>query len=69
MAQETLEHKVEMLERQMKSLRRQVHYQEEMIDTCWSPWWKRLFWWFQGYRLYRLGRWHGHETIPPQHTE
>ena len=59
MADLTLEHRVAILERQVKSLRRGQQQNSEWLDTVCSPLWKRLLWLAQGYRFYRVGRWYG----------
>lgn len=50
---------VQGLVRHIRSLRRQVQALEERVDTVCSPPWKRLWWFLQGYRLWRVGRWYG----------
>lgn len=55
----TPEHRIEVLERQVKALRRQVQALDERVDTVFSPFWKRVWWWLQGYRWHRVGRWYG----------
>lgn len=50
--------RIDVLERQMLSLRREVQALGERCDTVFSPPWKRLWWWLQGYRLWRVGRWY-----------
>jgi hypothetical protein len=49
---------VETLKRQVKELRRQVKFFSDWHDTCHSPLYKRLFWWFLGYRFFSLGTWY-----------
>lgn len=58
---ETVEHRVEVLERQVKALRIQQQQFGEWLDTIASPPWKRLYWFVRGYRLWRVGRWYGKE--------
>lgn len=52
------EQRLDVIERQMKSLRRQVQQQGEWIDTHNSPLWKRLWFVAQGFRFRRLGVWY-----------
>lgn len=54
-----LEQRVEVLERQMLALRRQIQRNEEWLNTISSPPWKRLWWFLCGYRVWRVGRWYG----------
>lgn len=54
-----LEQRIDILERQMKSLRREVREKGELLETIASPPWKRLWWFLQGYRLWTVGRWYG----------
>lgn len=54
-----LEQRVDVLERQVNALRRTVQAQGELLDTLASPPWKRLWWFCQGYRLWKVGRWYG----------
>jgi hypothetical protein len=54
-----IEQEVEVLKRQMLSVRRELQALQERIDTVCSPPWKRIWWWLQGYRWYRVGRWYG----------
>lgn len=49
----------DLIEREIRALRRQVQRNEEWLDVIASPWWKKLLWWLQGYRWYRVGRWYG----------
>lgn len=51
--------RIDVLERQVRSLRREVQRHDEWIDTMSSSYLKRLFWVLQGYRLHRVGRWYG----------
>lgn len=50
--------RLDVLERQMKSVRREAQQQHEWLDTICSPPWKRLWWLLRGWRFYRLGRWY-----------
>ena len=58
---ETPEHRIDVLERQMHSLRTEVRTLDKWLSTISSPPWKRLYWFIRGYRLWRLGRWYGKE--------
>lgn len=49
----------ETLKRQMKGLRKQMNKYDAWLDTVNSPIYKRVWWFLQGYRFYRLGRWYG----------
>lgn len=53
-----MEQDIDVLKRQMKSLRLQVGRHEEWIDTVSSSFLKRIWWWLQGYRLHKVGRWY-----------
>lgn len=46
------------LKQQIKALRIQIQQQEELLYTIASPPWKRLWFFLQGYRLYKIGRWY-----------
>jgi hypothetical protein len=52
-----LEQKVNVLERQVNSLRREQHAQHEWLDTLATPPWKKVLFWLQGYKWYTVGRW------------
>ena len=54
------EQEIEVLKRQVKSLRQEVRKLDEWMDTVNSHWFKRMIWLFQGFRYHRLGRWYGH---------
>jgi hypothetical protein len=56
-----VEQEIDVLRRQMKSLRRQLQATEEWLDTIASPWWKKAWWLACGWRWYRVGRWYGKE--------
>jgi hypothetical protein len=51
--------RIDVLERQMRELRRQVRNHDEWIDTKSSSFLKRAWWVLQGYRWHRVGRWYG----------
>ena len=55
----SLEQRLDVVERQIVSLRREVQQKGELLDTLASPPWKRLWWFIRGYRFYRVGRWYG----------
>lgn len=50
--------RLDVMERQIKSLRRQVQALEERVDTVFSWPWKRIWWFLQGYHWYKVGRWY-----------
>jgi hypothetical protein len=52
------EREIDLLKRQIKSLRRELREQGELLDTLASPPWKRIWFFLQGYRLWRVGRWY-----------
>jgi hypothetical protein len=52
-----VEQEIEVLKRQVESLRRTQQQQEEWLDTVNSHWYKRIWWWIHGYKYHRLGRW------------
>ena len=51
--------KVDVLERQVKSLRRQMGQLIEWQDTVSSPLYKRIWWFLCGYKFGSVGRWYG----------
>lgn len=53
-----IEQEIDVLKRQMVSLRAQQQQQGEWLDTVNSPWYRRVRWFVQGYRYHRLGRWY-----------
>jgi hypothetical protein len=54
------EQRIEVLERQVKELRRLVQFQGEVIEVLQTPPWKRWLWFVpQGWRPYTVGRWYG----------
>ena len=57
------EQEIDVLRRQVLSLRRQVGRHEEWLDTVNSPFIKRIWWWLCGYKFYTVGRWYGNKTI------
>lgn len=54
----SLEQRIEALELQLHSVRKQLVRYDHWHNTMRSPWWKRLWWWIQGYRLLSLGTWY-----------
>lgn len=58
----TLEDRVARLERQRAKDREHFEQLRTRIDhwenTLRSPWYKRLWWWLQGFRLSLPGRWY-----------
>jgi hypothetical protein len=56
----SLESDVDVLKRQMQSLRRAVQAQGEAIEVLQTPPWKRWFWFVpRGWLPYTVGRWRG----------
>lgn len=49
---------IEALKRQVLSMRRELRQHTELLDTIASPPWKRLWFFLQGFRLWRLGVWY-----------
>jgi len=47
-----------ILQRQVKTLRKQIVFFDHWHNTMHSPWHKRVAWWFMGYRLLSLGTWY-----------
>ena len=53
------------LTQRIKTLEKEVRQQAQMIDTLWTPTWKKLWFWIDGWPLYRLADkrkprpWHG----------
>lgn len=54
----TDESRIAALERQIVALRRHQTLVDHWHDTMKSAWYKRLWWWVQGYRLLALGTWY-----------
>lgn len=52
------EQEIDVLKRQVHSLRKQVQRQGEWLDTVNSPLYKRIWWWIKGYNFHTLGRWY-----------
>jgi len=50
--------RIELLERQVLAIRRQLARYDHWHDTMHSPLYKRCWWWLQGYRLLALGTWY-----------
>lgn len=59
MGEVSVEQRLDVLERQVRSLRVQAQQMDEWVDTLASPPWKKFWWLMQGWRWYRLGRWRG----------
>lgn len=54
--------RLEVLDRQLAELRRQVQAQGEHLEVLATPAWKRWLWFVpQGWRPYTVGRWYGKE--------
>ena len=51
------EQEIEILKRQIFSLRRQIQFHEEWLDTICSPLHKRIWWFIKGYNFYTVGKW------------
>lgn len=60
------EQRVDVLERQVKDLRRRAKHADEYIDVMTSPMWKRVAWWFCGFYFRKVGRWYGPVTYQPR---
>ena len=45
----------------IQSLMRRLQALEELVDVLATPIHRKLWFWVQGYRLWRVGRWH-HKT-------
>ena len=52
------EQEIDVLKRQIASLRREVRALTEYVDTVTSPLWKRVIWWCQGFYFRKVGKWH-----------
>lgn len=63
----SLEHDVDFLMRENKRIRARLIELSMLLDVIASPPWKRLWWFLCGYRLWKVGRWLGDETISSQH--
>jgi hypothetical protein len=57
---------IDVLKRQVLSLRKRMRPCEEFIDVVSSPLWKRIIWWFQGFYFRKVGRWYGSITYQPR---
>lgn len=53
-----VEQEIDVLKRQMQSLRIEVRHLTEWQDVVISPLWKRVWFWVCGYRWKRVGRWY-----------
>ena len=60
------EQDLDVLKRQIASLRREMRELTEYVDTVSSPLWKRLIWWAQGFYFRKVGRWYGAPTYIPK---
>jgi hypothetical protein len=58
------EQRLDVLERQVRALRRETQRHEEYIDTVTSPLWKRAIWWAQGFYFRKVGRWYAPQWTP-----
>lgn len=56
------EHDIDLLSRQITSLRREVRMLTKYVDTVSSPLWKRVWWWFGGYYFRQVGRWYAMDS-------
>lgn len=65
MSNAELRQQVEVLQRQITSLRREVRDLTEYVDTVSSPLWKRAIWWLEGYYFRKVGRWYAPGWTPP----
>ena len=59
MGDPSLERRVDALEQQMLSFRREAQRTHEWLDTVNSHWHKRVWWWLRGYCYHKPGRWWG----------
>jgi hypothetical protein len=56
----SLDQRLDVLERQVRSLRRVVQQQGELLEVLQTPPWKRWLWFVpQGWLPYSVGRWRG----------
>jgi hypothetical protein len=55
------EQEIEVLKRQVKSLRRELQRHDEWLDTVNSPLYRRIWWYLKGYKFYTVGRWYDKE--------
>ena len=62
----SIDQDLDVLKRQMLSVRREVRELTEYEDTVSSPLWKRLIWWCQGFYFRKVGRWYGPPNYRPQ---
>jgi len=60
-AKDSIEHRVEILERQVKSLRNRSRDTWQLLDVLATPPWRRLLFFLQGFQLWKVGRWYGKE--------
>lgn len=58
MLPENLQAEINCLKRQVQELRTQQKWVNDWYDTFNSPWYKRLWWWIQGFKLMSLGTWY-----------
>lgn len=59
-----IEHDVEVLKRQMRSLQREVQQLAELVDVLATPLHRKVWFWVHGYRLWRVGRWWPSKNYP-----
>lgn len=53
------EQRIAVLERQVKFLRNHSRDTRQLLDVLATPPWRRIRFFLQGYRLWRVGRWYG----------
>jgi len=49
---------MDLIERRLRALQRQLTFFDHWHNTMHSAWYKRIWWWLQGYRLLSLGTWY-----------
>lgn len=54
-----LEHQVKFLRHQNRGIRNRLRDTWQLLDVLATPPWRRLKFFIQGYRLWKVGRWYG----------
>lgn len=64
MNEDSQDAEIESLKKRVNQLEQQNVELHEMIDTLWTPWWKKLWFLIDGWPLYRLA---DHPSWRPWH--
>jgi hypothetical protein len=58
MGEPDLAFQLDRIEREVKSLKRELRQKSKLWDTVCSTPWQRAWWFLQGFRLWKVGRWY-----------